>query len=167
MNWFSKALFSSVGFCLIQGLLFAQPSTNKKLPVSPEVKVGRLANGLTYYIRKNNEPQNRAELRLVVNAGSILETDEQLGLAHFTEHMAFNGTKNFKKQELVDFLEKSGVNFGADLNAYTSFDETVYELQLPTDSPTVFRKGFQILEDWAHNVSFDHDEIDKERGVVI
>ncbi|HEX8677909.1 MAG TPA: pitrilysin family protein, partial [Segetibacter sp.] len=89
------------------------------------------------------------------------------GLAHFTEHMAFNGTKNFEKQELVNFLEKSGVNFGADINAYTSFDETVYQLQLPTDSPAVFKKGFQILEDWAHNVSFDTAEIDRERGVVI
>lgn len=156
-----------VAFCLFQSFIYAQTAADKKLPVSPEVKVGKLANGFTYYIRKNNQPQNRAELRLVVNAGSILETDDQLGLAHFTEHMAFNGTKNFRKQELVDFLEKSGVNFGADLNAYTSFDETVYELQLPTDSPTVFRKGFQILEDWAHNVSFEDEEIDKERGVVI
>jgi zinc protease len=93
-----------------------------------------------YYIRKNVEPKNRAELRLVVNAGSTLETEKQRGLAHFVEHMCFNGTKNFKKQELVDFLEKSGVNFGADLNAYTSFDETVYELQVPTDSPMVYKK---------------------------
>lgn len=140
---------------------------NKKLPVSPDVKIGKLPNGFTYYIRKNQEPKNRAELRLVVNAGSILETESQRGLAHFVEHMAFNGTKNFKKQELVDFLEKSGVQFGADLNAYTSFDETVYELQLPTDSVTVFKTGFQILEDWAHNISFEPKEIDKERGVVI
>jgi zinc protease len=148
-------------------MAFAQTGADKKLPISPLVKKGKLANGLTYYIRKNAEPENRAELRLVVNAGSILETDAQRGLAHFTEHMAFNGTKNFKKQELVDFLERSGVNFGADLNAYTSFDETVYELQLPTDSIDVYKKGFQILEDWAHNVTFDKDEIDKERGVVI
>lgn len=140
---------------------------DKLLPVSPEVKIGRLSNGLTYYIRKNQEPKNRAELRLVVNAGSILETDKQVGLAHFVEHMSFNGTKNFKKQELVDFLEKSGVNFGADLNAYTSFDETVYELQVPTDSPAVYRKAIQILEDWAHLVSFDPVEIDKERGVIV
>ena len=146
---------------------FAKSHAQKALPVSPEVTVGKLANGLTYYIRKNQEPANRAELRLVVNAGSILENEAQLGLAHFTEHMAFNGTKNFKKQELVDFLEKSGVQFGADLNAYTSFDETVYELQLPTDSIDVFKKGFQILEDWAHNVTFEATEIDKERGVVI
>jgi zinc protease len=148
-------------------LVTAQTGAAKKIPVSPEVKVGKLPNGLTYYIRKNKEPENRAELRLVVNAGSILENDNQVGLAHFTEHMAFNGTKNFKKQELVNFLEKSGVNFGADLNAYTSFDETVFELQLPTDSADVFKKGFQILEDWAHNVSFENTEIDKERGVVI
>lgn len=147
--------------------LNAQPLTAKKLSVSPEVKVGKLPNGLTYYIRKNEEPKNRAELRLVVRAGSILETDKQVGLAHFTEHMAFNGTKNFEKQELVNFLEKSGVNFGADLNASTGFDETIYQLQLPTDSMSVFKKGFQILEDWAHNVSFENAEIDKERGVVI
>ncbi|MCE3281662.1 MAG: insulinase family protein [Chitinophagaceae bacterium] len=143
------------------------PPAGKTLSPDPKVKIGKLANGMTYYIRKNTEPKNRAELRLVVRAGSILENEQQLGLAHFAEHMAFNGTKNFKKQELVDFLEKSGVNFGADLNAYTSFDETVYELQLPTDSAEVFKKGFQILEDWAHNVSFENEEIDKERGVVI
>ncbi len=147
--------------------VIAQIATPKKLAVSPEVKIGKLANGLTYYIRKNQEPKNRAELRLVVKAGSILETDQQVGLAHFTEHMAFNGTKNFEKQELVDFLEKSGVSFGADLNASTSFDETIYMLQLPTDSQSVFKKGFQILEDWAHNVTFENSEIDKERGVVI
>src|SRR3954452_18366697 len=105
----------------------AQTGTAKKLAVSPEVKIGKLGNGLTYYIRKNQEPKDRAELRLVVKAGSILENEQQLGLAHFTEHMAFNGTKNFKKQELVNFLERSGVNFGADINAYTSFDETVYQ----------------------------------------
>ncbi len=96
-----------------------------------------------------------------------MEDENQVGLAHFTEHMSFNGTKNFEKQELVNFLEKSGVQFGADLNATTGFDETVYQLQLPTDSTDVFKKGFQILEDWAHNVSFDNTEIDKERGVVI
>ena len=137
------------------------------LPMAPEVKIGKLPNGLTYYIRKNVEPKNRAELRLVVKAGSILENDAQLGLAHFTEHMAFNGTKNFEKSELIDFLEKSGVKFGADLNAYTSFDETVYMLPVPTDSMHVFKTAFQILEDWAHNVTFDNTEIDKERGVVI
>ncbi len=146
---------------------YTQPRTAKKLIIAPDLKIGKLPNGLTYYIRKNDEPKDRAELRLVVKAGSVLENDKQVGLAHFTEHMAFNGTKNFEKQELVNFLEKSGVNFGADINASTSFDETIYQLQLPTDSPAVFKKGFQILEDWAHDVSFDTLEIDKERGVVI
>ncbi len=162
----SRPLLVVLSFLSVN-LAFTQAPVNNPLPVSPAVKVGKLANGLTYYIRKNEEPKNRAELRLVVNAGSILETEQQLGLAHFVEHMAFNGTKNFEKQELVNFLEKSGVQFGADLNAYTSFDETVYELQLPTDSMDVFKKGFQILEDWAHNISFDPTEINKERGVVI
>lgn len=142
-------------------------AADKTLPISPKVRKGKLPNGVTYYIEKNTEPKNRAELRLVVHTGSIMEDPNQVGLAHFTEHMSFNGTKNFAKQELVDFLEKSGVQFGADLNAYTSFDETVYQLQLPTDSEQVFKKGFQILEDWAHNVTFDNTEIDKERGVVV
>ncbi len=167
MRLFHSKVLSFLFFIVPTTLVIGQKPADSKLQVSPKVIIGKLPNGLAYYIRKNQEPKNRAELRLVVKAGSILENDNQSGLAHFTEHMAFNGTKNFQKQELVNFLEKSGVNFGADLNAYTSFDETVYELQLPTDSQTVFRKGFQILEDWAHNVTFDNAEIDKERGVVI
>lgn len=137
------------------------------LPMDPRVKTGILPNGLKYYIMKNAEPKNRAQLRLMVKAGSILETDEQQGLAHFMEHMNFNGTKNFPKNELVNFLQKSGVRFGADLNAYTGFDETVYMLPVPTDSIEVFKKGMQILEDWAHNATLDPSEIDKERGVVL
>ncbi|WP_266362957.1 M16 family metallopeptidase [Tellurirhabdus rosea] len=137
------------------------------IPFDPTVKRGKLPNGLTYYIRKNTEPKARAELRLVVKAGAILETDEQQGLAHFLEHMAFNGTKNFPKNELINFLQSSGVRFGADLNAYTGFDETVYELPVPTDSARVFERAFQILEDWAHNITFEPDEIEKERGVVL
>lgn len=167
MNLFYPKVLCLFSFVFSFHILNAQKSGDTKLNVSPKVKIGKLPNGITYYIRKNQEPKKRAELRLVVKAGSILETDKQAGLAHFTEHMAFNGTKNFQKQALVNFLEKSGVNFGADLNAYTSFDETVYELQLPTDSPTVFKTGFQVLEDWAHNVTLDNTEIDKERGVVI
>ena len=161
------ALIAMTAMIFGGGALAQKTALDKPLPISPLVKKGKLPNGITYYIRKNTEPKNRAELRLVVKAGSILEDNNQVGLAHFTEHMSFNGTKHFAKNELVDFLERSGVQFGADLNAYTSFDETVYILQLPTDSPTVFKKGFQILEDWAHNVSFDNTEIDKERGVVV
>jgi zinc protease len=107
------------------------------------------------------------ELRLAVNTGSILEDDDQRGLAHFTEHMAFNGSKNFQKNDLVSFLQSIGVKFGADLNAYTGFDETVYILPIPTEKKENVEKGFQILEDWASAVTFDHAEIDKERGVVL
>lgn len=146
----------------------AQEDLSKmSLPMDPRVKTGILPNGLKYYIMKNAEPKNRAQLRLMVKAGSVLETDEQQGLAHFMEHMNFNGTKNFPKNELVNFLQKSGVRFGADLNAYTGFDETVYMLPVPTDSIEVFKKGMQILEDWAHNATLDPSEIDKERGVVL
>jgi zinc protease len=137
------------------------------LTPDPKILIGKLDNGLTYYIRENHKPEKRGELRLAVKAGSILEDDDQQGLAHFDEHMAFNGTKNFPKQDLINFLEKSGVRFGPELNAYTSFDETVYMLQVPTDSTEVLRKGFQILEEWGHDVSYDDKEIDKERGVVI
>ncbi|GHB55065.1 M16 family metallopeptidase [Persicitalea jodogahamensis] len=145
----------------------AQTDLSKPIPLDPNVKIGKLANGLTYYIRKNVEPKDRAELRLAIKAGSVLETDEQQGLAHFMEHMNFNGTKNFPKNELVDFLQKSGVRFGADLNAYTGFDETVYMLPIPTDSAGLLEKGLQVLEDWAHNALFDPEEVEKERGVVL
>jgi zinc protease len=137
------------------------------LPVDPAVIIGKLPNGLTYYIRKNAQPKNRAELYLVNKVGSVLEKDEQQGLAHFTEHMAFNGTKDFPKNELVSYLQKSGIRFGADLNAYTSFDETVYQLPLPTDSAKIFEQGFNILANWAGMVSFDADQINGERGVVL
>ncbi len=142
-------------------------SPDDPLPTDPKVTVGTLENGLRYYIRSNGRPENRAELRLVVNVGSILEDDDQQGLAHVLEHMAFNGTTNFKKQELVAYLESIGMAFGPEVNAYTSFDETVYMLQIPTDDPEIMATAFQILEDWAHQVTLEAEEIDKERGVVI
>lgn len=137
-----------------------------EIPTTPEILSGQFDNGLQYFIRPNHKPEGRVELRLVVNAGSVLEDEDQRGLAHFVEHMAFNGTRNFEKQELVDYLEKIGTRFGADLNAYTSFDETVYQLKLPTDDPQIVETGFQILEDWAHGITFDPEEIEKERGVI-
>ena len=139
----------------------------EKLPVDPKVKIGKLSNGLTYYIRQNKKPENKVELRLAVNAGSILEDNDQQGLAHFTEHMAFNGSKHFKKNELVSFLQNIGVEFGADLNAYTGFDETVYILPIPLSDTSNFRKGLTVLQDWASGLSFDNKEIDDERGVVL
>jgi zinc protease len=140
---------------------------SQPIPLDPAVRTGVLPNGLTYYIRANKRPEKRAELRLAVNAGSVLESDEQRGLAHFVEHMAFNGTESFQKQELVNYLERIGMRFGPDVNAYTSFDETVYMLQIPTDDTKIVDTAFHILLDWATAVSFDPAEVDKERGVVI
>ena len=137
------------------------------IPFDPNVKTGKLDNGLTYYIKKNAKPEKKVDLRLVVNAGSILEDDDQQGLAHFMEHMCFNGTKRFPKNQLVDYLQSIGVKFGQHLNAYTSFDETVYFLPIPSDNPEKLEKGFQILEDWAFNTVLTPEEIDKERGVVL
>jgi zinc protease len=147
--------------------LSAQQNGSVKLRPDPHVTIGTLPNGLRYYIRENRRPEKRAELRLVVNAGSVLEGDDQRGLAHFLEHMAFNGTAHFARQELVSYLESIGMSFGADVNAYTGFDETVYMLTVPTDSAATFARGFEILEDWAHGVTLDSTEIEKERGVVI
>jgi zinc protease len=137
------------------------------LPFDAAVARGQLENGLRYYVRRNAKPENRAELRLVVDVGSLVEDDDQRGLAHFVEHMAFNGSRHFEKQELVDYLERIGMRFGPDVNAYTSFDETVYMLQVPTDEEEILAQAFLILEDWAHGVTFDDEEIDKERGVVV
>lgn len=145
----------------------AQLNLTDKIPFDSKVKTGKLANGLTYFIRANQKPEKKVELRLVVNAGSILEDNDQQGLAHFTEHMSFNGTKNFKKNELVSFLQSIGVEFGADLNAYTGFNETVYILPIPLSDPTNFKKGMQVLQDWASTVTFENKQIDDERGVVL
>jgi zinc protease len=148
------------------GLLAAQ-GLDQPIPVDPQITIGKLQNGVRYYVRANKKPENRAELRLVVKSGSILEDDNQQGLAHFVEHMAFNGTSHFPKNEIIQFIESLGMRFGADLNAYTSFDETVYQLQVPTDKAGVMDKAVQVLEDWAHNVSFDSTEVEKERPVIM
>ncbi len=156
-----------VSALLAPGAAGQTPAPTDPIPSDPAVITGTLDNGLRYFVHENDQPENRAELRLVVNAGSILEDEDQLGLAHFVEHMAFNGTENFEKQALVDYLESIGMQFGPDINAYTSFDETVYILQVPMDDPEMLATAFQILEDWAQGVRFDPEEVDKERGVVI
>ena len=138
-----------------------------RLPLDASIRTGTLDNGLSWMVRANETPEKRAELRLVLNAGSLLEDDDQLGLAHFVEHMAFNGTRSFEKQALVEYLESIGMQFGPDVNAYTSFDETVYMLQLPTDDAEILDTGLRILREWAGDVAFDPEEIDKERGVVV
>jgi len=137
------------------------------VPVDPRITTGILPNGLRYYIRANKAPGNRAELRLAVNAGSILEDDDQRGLAHMVEHMAFNGTTHFPGNDIIAFMQSIGMRFGAHVNAHTGFDETVYQLQIPTENPRVIDRAFLALEDWAHNVTFESDEVDKERGVVL
>lgn len=166
MKRFSLCLFLTVIW--FPSLLQAQgPSLSESIPMDPQVIHDELDNGLDYYIRRNSRPENRAQLWLVVNAGSILENEDQRGLAHFLEHMAFNGTKNFEKHELINYLESIGMKFGPEINAYTGFDETVFMLHVPADSVAVMDTAFQILEDWAHNISLDPEEIEKERGVVI
>ncbi len=155
------ALFLGIGAAFSQGMALSD-----KLPNDPKVIVGKLDNGLTYYIRQNSIPENRAELTLAVYAGSVLETEEQRGLAHFTEHMAFNGSTHFSKNELVNYMESIGMQFGSEVNAYTSFDETVYGIKVPTDNSEFIDKGLLVLYDWAHELSFDDDMINDERGVI-
>ncbi len=137
------------------------------IPMDKSIRYGKLPNGLVYYIKVNKKPEKRAELLLATKIGAVLEDDDQNGLAHFTEHMAFNGTKHFPKNDLVNFLESTGVKFGADLNAFTSFDKTIYMLQLPTDKKDIFLNGVQVLRDWAGNILFDPTEVEKERGVIM
>ena len=150
MNILKRIYLLSIIF-LISTSLAAQElpvleSLQNQIPVDEKIKIGKLENGLTYYIRQNSKPENRAELRLVIKAGSILEDEDQLGLAHFMEHMAFNGTKNFAKNDLVSYLQSIGVKFGADLNAYTSFDETVYILPIPKMIKKYLIKVFKFLK---------------------
>ncbi|MCJ7446658.1 MAG: insulinase family protein [Bacteroidales bacterium] len=140
---------------------------DQPIPADPNITIGKLENGITYYIKVNKKPEQRIELRLAVNAGSVCETDGQQGLAHFMEHMCFNGTKNFPSNKIISMMEEIGVRFGADLNAYTSFDQTIYMLKVPTDNLEWINRGFQVLEDWAHQVTLDDNEIDKERGVIV
>ena len=145
----------------------AAPRAVAAIPMDPAVRVGRLPNGLRYYIRRNARPEKRAELRLVVNAGSVVEDADQRGLAHFVEHMLFNGTRRFHKNDIVKYLESIGVRFGADLNASTGFDETIYILPVPTDKPGLLDRAFDILEDWSRAALFDSLEVVAERGVVL
>ena len=143
------------------------PQPDTSLAFDPSVVRGTLSNGLSYYIRHNEEPRGRAQIALAVRAGSVQEEDDQQGLAHLVEHMAFNGTERFAKQEIVEYLESIGSTFGADLNARTGFDDTLYFLEVPTDDPEITERAFQILSDWAYAVAFDPEEVDLERGVVL
>ncbi len=162
-------LFLTLIICFVVSFAYTQQPVNgnKELPIDPKIKIGKLDNGLVYYIRKNSKPEKRVELRLAVKAGSMQETDEQVGLAHFTEHMAFNGSKHFEKNKLVSYMQSIGMRFGGDINAYTSFDETVYMLTVPSDNQGQLDSGFLVLQDWAANLQMESKEIDAERGVII
>jgi zinc protease len=140
---------------------------DRTLPIDPAVRTGRLPNGLRYFIRQNSRPEKRVSMRLAVNAGAIQEDPNQRGLAHFLEHMAFNGTQNFKPGELVSFLESIGARFGPHVNASTSFDETIYMLDIPTDRPGYLEKGMLVLHDFANGMLLLPEEVEKERGVVL
>src|ERR1700761_2073311 len=147
--------------------LQAQTRNEKILPLDPAVRTGKLPNGFTYYIRHNEEPKNRVIMYLVNKAGSVLEDEDQRGLAHFMEHMSFDGTTHFPHNELINYLQKAGVQYGADINAYTKFDETVYQLPIPSDNPEVLKTGIEIMHDWAHGATLDPAEIIRERGPVL
>src|SRR5216684_7871789 len=145
----------------------ASYGVSQQMPVDPEVVVGTLPNGLRYYVRANGKPSHLAELRLVVKAGSVLEDDDQQGLAHFVEHMEFEGTRHFPQQSIVAFLSSLGLSIGPDANAATSYDDTQYTLRVPTDVPGVLDRALLVLEDWAQGASFDQSGIDRERGIVL
>jgi zinc protease len=146
----------------------AQGTADKSIPVDPAYRIGKLDNGLTYYIRHNTEPAGRASYYIIQNVGSILEKNDQNGLAHFLEHMAFNGTKNFPGKTLLSTLEKNGVAFGRNINAYTSWDQTVYNLSdVPVEKPGLIDTCLRILADWSDFITLDEDEINKERGVIV
>lgn len=165
---------------MVGGMAFAQPGTMGKstkdegksdltatLPMDKKVKCGKLDNGMTYYIRANKKPENRVQFRLVTNAGSVLEDEDQQGLAHFCEHMAFNGTEYYKGNEMISELQKNGIEFGRGINAWTAFDETVYYVDLPSDKSEMVEMGFKILDGWASKLLFTPEEIEHERGVII
>src|SRR5574344_2945624 len=161
-------------FCLFtpSGTLFAQvgglgdtkkeaTDLTQKVPVDSRVRVGKLSNGLTYYIRANKKPEGRVQFRLAINAGSVMEDEDQRGLAHFTEHMAFNGTEYYPHNELISKLQEKGVQFGGHVNAYTSFDQTVYYVNMPNDSD-MLEMGMKILDGWASKLLMDSSEIEAE-----
>ena len=136
-------------------------------PFDPDVRVGKLDNGLTYYIRGNANHQTAPTCGWRLTPRSVLENEDQMGLAHFLEHMLFNGTKNFPGQELINYLESIGMRFGPDVNASTSFDETVYTLQVPTDDKEKLQKAFDVLADWTRRATISPEEVDAERGVIV
>src|SRR3954449_8438191 len=147
--------------------LAARQALQDRIPFDPAVRTGTLPNGLRYFVRKNARPANRVLLRLAVKTGSLDEADDQQGLAHVLEHMAFNGSAHFKPGELISYFESTGARLGPHVNAQTGFEDTIYMLDLPSDKPEIVQKGFTAFSDFAGGLTLDPAEIDKERGVVI
>lgn len=168
---FRILILSSLSFLLNSAVSAQTPARlidlKEKLPLNPAVRKGKLPNGFTYYLQRNVIPEKKAVFLLANRVGSMQEEESQRGLAHFLEHMAFNGTVHYPKNELINYLEKSGVKFGADLNAYTSFDETVYQLPIPTNDPLLVKNALQIMRDWSQGFLLDSSEIDRERGIIL
>ena len=162
-----KRILSTLLLMMIGTVAMMAQMEMPSIPVDPDVRIGKLDNGLTYYIRHNNWPENRAEFYIAQRVGSIQENDDQRGLAHFLEHMAFNGSKHFKGNELLRWCESVGVKFGTDLNAYTSIDQTVYNISnVPTTREGIIDSCLLILYDWADGLLLEQEEIEKERGVI-
>ena len=157
LSLFAALLFAAAG------LMAQQP---QPLPIDTNVRMGVLENGLTYYIRYNNQPKERCEFHIAQAVGAILEEDHQNGLAHFLEHMAFNGTKNFPDKLLINYFESVGVGFGSSINAYTSLDETVYRLSNVPTRPEILDSALLVLHDWSCAIALQEAEIDNERGVI-
>src|SRR5262245_10564168 len=165
----TRRFFLGVSLALVVsiGLVAQTVNLQDTIPFDAAVKTATLPNGLTYFVRQNSRPAKRVSLRLAVKAGSLFENDDQLGLAHLIEHMAFNGSAHFKPGELVSYFESIGARLGPHVNAYTSFDETVYMLDVPTDKPEIVEKAITALADFAGGLSLTPVEVDKERGVVV
>src|SRR4051795_9638821 len=145
----------------------ASYALTQQMPVDPEVLVGALPNGVRFYVRPNAKPARQAELRLVVKAGSVLEDDDQRGLAHFVEHMQFQGSRHFPGQSIDNFLSSIGLSIGSDANAVTSFDDTQYTLRVPTDRAGVLDTALTVLEDWAGGALFEDAAIERQRAIVL
>ena len=163
-----KHLFvAAVLFVTSAAAVMAQGMQLPPIPVDSAVRIGKLPNGLTYYIRHNGYPEHRVNFYIAQRVGSIQEEEDQRGLAHFLEHMAFNGSDNFKGNGLIDYLRSLGVEFGSDLNAYTAVDETVYNIDnVPSGNVAALDSCLLILKDWSNGLTLDPKEIDKERGVI-
>src|SRR6187549_2288951 len=164
---YSRTLFITLLVTATLAPLAARQAPQETIPFDPAVRTGTLPNGLKYYVRKNSRPANRVLLRLAVKTGSLDEADDQQGLAHMLEHMAFNGSEHFKPGELISYFESTGARLGPHVNAQTGFEDTIYMLDLPSDKPDVVQKGMTAFSDFAGGLTLDPAEIDKERGVVI